>query len=212
VLRQPGHAAHGHRGDHQLVGTNVGRIEEFTTPIETERLRLRPFVEADAADVYAIRSAPEVARYLYGGAWDRDRASRAVAERASELRLAADDDALGLAAERTEDGVVIGEMTLWLRSAAHRQGEIGFVFLPAAQGRGYAREAACAVLDLAFGADLALHRVFGRTDARNTASTALMRSLGMRQEAHFIEHEVFKGEWNQELVFAILDREWAGSG
>jgi RimJ/RimL family protein N-acetyltransferase len=122
VLREPGHAARGHRGDHQLVGTNVGRIEEFTTPIETERLRLRPFVETDAADVYAIRSAPEVARYLYGGAWDRDRASRAVAERASELRLAADDDALGLAAERTEDGVVIGEMTLWLRSAEHRQG------------------------------------------------------------------------------------------
>jgi RimJ/RimL family protein N-acetyltransferase len=64
------------------------------------------------------------------------------------------------------------------------------------------------VLKVAFG-ELGLHRVFGRTDVRNDASAALMRRLGMRQEAHLRESEIFKGEWGDELVFAILEGEWS---
>jgi RimJ/RimL family protein N-acetyltransferase len=30
----------------------------------------------------------------------------------------------------------------------------------------------------------------------------------MRQEAHLVENEWFKGEWTDELDFAILEREW----
>jgi RimJ/RimL family protein N-acetyltransferase len=30
----------------------------------------------------------------------------------------------------------------------------------------------------------------------------------MRQEAHLIENEFVKGEWQSELVYAMLDREW----
>jgi RimJ/RimL family protein N-acetyltransferase len=50
--------------------------------------------------------------------------------------------------------------------------------------------------------------VYGRTDERNIASAALMRRLGMRQEAHFRENEWYKGAWGSELVFAILEDEW----
>jgi RimJ/RimL family protein N-acetyltransferase len=38
--------------------------------------------------------------------------------------------------------------------------------------------------------------------------TALCRRLGMRQEAHFRESELFKGSWGDELVFAVLATEW----
>jgi len=176
--------------------------------IETERLVLRPFRQGDVDDVHAIRSRPDVVRYLYGDVRSRREVEEIVAERATLTTLRDDDDALVLAAERREDGRVIGEVTLWLRSAEHRQGEIGFVFHPDAQGRGYAREAATALLQLAFG-PLGLHRVFGRTDARNEPSAALMRRLGMRQEAHLRQKEIFKGEWGDELVFAVLEDEWS---
>jgi RimJ/RimL family protein N-acetyltransferase len=175
--------------------------------IETERLVLRPFRQSDVDDVHAIRSRPDVVRYLYGDVRSRQEVDEIVAERATLTSLREDDDALVLAAQRREDGRVIGELTLWLRSAEHRQGEIGFVFHPDVQGRGYAREAATALLHLAFGR-LGLHRVFGRTDARNEASAALMRRLGMRQEAHLRQNEIFKGEWGDELVFAVLEDEW----
>ena len=52
------------------------------------------------------------------------------------------------------------------------------------------------------------HRVFARVDGRNQASAKLLRGLGMRLEAHYREHALFQGEWDEELHFAILDREW----
>jgi RimJ/RimL family protein N-acetyltransferase len=30
----------------------------------------------------------------------------------------------------------------------------------------------------------------------------------MRREAHFVHDEIFKGEWSDQLVYAILDEEW----
>jgi RimJ/RimL family protein N-acetyltransferase len=49
-----------------------------------------------------------------------------------------------------------------------------------------------------------------RCDVRNDPSWRLMERLGMRREAHFREHAIFKGEWDQEYIYAILRREWLG--
>jgi RimJ/RimL family protein N-acetyltransferase len=186
----------------------------ITSPIVTERLVLRPFTLDDLDDLYAIHSRLDVARYLYWEARDREEVREVLQRKVAQTRLAKQDDALALAitvsgANGTKNGLV-GEISLWWRSVENRQGEIGFVLHPDHQGHGFASEAAAAVLDLAFG-DLGLHRLYGRTDARNIASAALMQRLGMRQEAHFIHNEVFKGEWGDELLFAILEDEWQTS-
>ena len=36
----------------------------------------------------------------------------------------------------------------------------------------------------------------------------MLEKLGMRREAHFVENEWVKGEWQSELVYAMLAREW----
>lgn len=183
----------------------------ITAPIATERLVLRPFTPDDLEDLYAIRSRPDVVRYLYWEVNSCDEVRETLRRKAEMTRLSEEGDALTLAitspgAKGTSTGVV-GEVTLWWRSVEYRQGEIGYILHPDHHGRGLATEAASAMLDLAFG-ELGLHRVYGRTDARNTASAALMRRLGMRQEAHFIQNEWFKGEWGDELIFALLETEW----
>jgi RimJ/RimL family protein N-acetyltransferase len=78
---------------------------------------------------------------------------------------------------------------------------------PEHSGRGYATEAAQAILRLAFDG-IGLHRVMARLDERNDASARVCQRLGMRQEARLVENEWLKGEWTNELDFAILDREW----
>ncbi|HTX83597.1 MAG TPA: GNAT family protein [Streptosporangiaceae bacterium] len=45
-------------------------------------------------------------------------------------------------------------------------------------------------------------------DTRNTASARLVTRVGMRQEAHLVENERFKGEWTDELDFGLLASEW----
>ena len=53
-----------------------------------------------------------------------------------------------------------------------------------------------------------LHRVCGRLESRNAASARVLEKLGMRREAHLIENEWVKGEWQSESVYALLAREW----
>ena len=85
---------------------------------------------------------------------------------------------------------------------------MGFTLAPAHQGQGYGTEAVTALLGHCFDT-LGLHRVVAVTDALNTPSAALLARVGMRREAHFHENVFFKGAWGSELLFAVLEREWA---
>jgi RimJ/RimL family protein N-acetyltransferase len=100
---------------------------------------------------------------------------------------------------------------LFWHSAEHRGGEVGYVLHPDHVGHGYATEATAAMLELGFDG-LSLHRIIGRIDARNDASAAVLRRLGLRQEAVLIDNEWFKGEWSTEIDFAILEDEWRSLG
>jgi RimJ/RimL family protein N-acetyltransferase len=175
--------------------------------LRTERLLLRHCREDDLDRLAAIRSLEEVVTYLYGEPESREQVAEKLAKRIASTKLVKDDDWIVLAVERLEDGLLLGDVTIYLKSVEHRQAEVGWTFHPDSGGRGYATEAARALVDFAF-AKLGAHRVFARTDARNAPSAALCRRLGMREEAHFKEAEIFKGAWGDELVFAILDREW----
>jgi RimJ/RimL family protein N-acetyltransferase len=106
-----------------------------------------------------------------------------------------------------ESNKLIGDTLLFMRSVEFRQGELGYVFNPAFHGQGYATEAAEVMLNLGF-ETFHFHRIFARCDPRNTSSYKLMERLGMRREAHFVHNEMFKGEWGDELVYAILENEW----
>jgi RimJ/RimL family protein N-acetyltransferase len=131
-----------------------------------------------------------------------------IAGRWARREIAAEGDSLLLGAELASSGQVIGDLTLWVHSAEHRGGEVGWVFNPDHSGQGYATEAAHAVLHLAFD-QLGLHRVVARVDARNDASLRLASRLGMRQEGHLLANEWFKGQWSDEIDFALLEDEWA---
>jgi RimJ/RimL family protein N-acetyltransferase len=179
-------------------------------PIKTERLILRPYTSGDLDDLFDIHSRSEVTRYLYWEPRDR-RAVREVLQRkirASELGV--EGEALQLAVELPETGKVIGDVVLIWASRAHRQGEVGYIFHPDHGGHGYATEATRVMLRLGFD-EFGLHRIAGRIDGRNTASARVLERLGMRREAHFLQNEMVKGVWTDEIVYAMLGDEWRAS-
>ncbi|ALO65844.1 hypothetical protein AS189_04225 [Arthrobacter alpinus] len=74
---------------------------------------------------------------------------------------------------------------------------------PAAQGKGYATEAARAVLELALD-QLDFYRVEARLDARNAGSAGICERLGMQREGVLRNNMYLTGEWTSEAVYAVV--------
>ena len=179
----------------------------LTTLLRTERLTLRPFVADDFDALYSYQSRPDVVRWLYWDARSEVEVQASLELKLESTGITVEGDVLSLAVVLNGTGELIGDFILHLLSVEHRTAEIGFIVHPDHQGLGYATEAGRVMLRIAFG-DLGLHRVIGRAEARNLGSVRVLEKLGMRQEAHLVENERVKGEWQSELVYAILEREW----
>lgn len=180
-------------------------IPEF--PISTDRLTLRLFEPGDADRLYHYLTLPDSHRYLDAPVRDIGEARAELSMLRQQKRLSRPGDTLSLAVCAGKDIGLVGHISLRWTDATAAQAELRFLFDPSHSGQRYASEAVGAALDLAFGA-LQMHRVFVRSSARHAASVKLLKALGMRLEAHYREHALFQGEWDEELHFAILDREW----
>lgn len=182
-----------------------------TPLLATARLTLRPYESSDLKALHDLFGRADVSRYLNWEPMDIEQAGALLKRRLTQTSIGADGDGILLAAVETETGRMIGEFMLSLTSLASRQGEIGWSIHPDVQGRGLATEGAREMLRLGF-EDLDLHRIVAECDPRNTASLKVMEHLGMRREAHFVEHEFLKGEWIGSVVSAILQADWRGAG
>jgi RimJ/RimL family protein N-acetyltransferase len=154
-----------------------------------------------------MHSDEEVARYLYGEPRSPVESRDLLERKMAGSSWGAERDWLTAAVVERASGTTVGDLSMQWVSERDRTAEVGFIFDPLHQGKGFATEAARALIRWAF-TSAGLHRVFGRTEARNAASARVLEKLGMRLEAHFVENEWVKGEWQSELVYAVLDREW----
>ncbi|MDF2797837.1 MAG: family N-acetyltransferase [Devosia sp.] len=179
-------------------------------PLQTDRMMLRTFERADLADLTAYHALPSMQRYVFSRTRDEADVADALNVLRGHVSLQRPGDTLTLAMVRKGDKKVIGHVSLNWQDATSGQGEVRFCINPSFSGQGYAAEALSAMFDLAF-ERFHIHRVFVRCDGRNHNSIKLMQKLGMRLEAHYREHALFQGEWDEELHFAILDREWKRS-
>ncbi len=178
-------------------------------PIETERLCLRAFTEADAARYHSYRGLPETVRYMYRDPMTLEEAIERMPKYA-KLEFEKDKDVFTLAIQPKGDSELAGEVLFKLESVHAKQAEIGWSVHPDSAGNGYVTEAAAALLHLGFG-HFGFHRIFARIDTENTASIKVAERLGMRREAHLIENDMFNDRWGSEYIYAMLASEIAGS-
>lgn len=176
---------------------------------KTARLRLREWGEQDRERFYAIMNTPAVMRYL-GGVQDRATWNAAFERLRSYQR---DYGHTFWLVEREEDGELLGFCGLKRVNSPggdHLAGqfEIGWRLRENAWGHGYAKEAAIASLDLAFGRFGAPHVVALTIDA-NSKSQGLMKRLGMtrREDLDFTDTR-FGPEMNPSIVYRIDAEEW----
>jgi RimJ/RimL family protein N-acetyltransferase len=140
----------------------------------TERLVLRPVTAADHAGLLAHWTAPEVRRFLFDGGIVSSAEVTAMIEDSARNFAAA---GYGLWLVRGRTGADLAG-TVGLRPLEDLGVEILYSLVPSVWGKGYATEAASAVVEHALG-PLGLPGVLAEVDEENAASAAVAERLGM---------------------------------
>lgn len=87
---------------------------------------------------------------------------------------------------------------------------LGYYAFAPHHGRGLMTLAMTGAIDRAFG-ELALHRLEANIQPGNTASLALVRSLGFRREGFSPRYLRIEGEWRDHERYALTAEEWPAS-
>ena len=178
--------------------------------IETERLLLRPFTEADAEDVF---------EYLHEPAMNCFACMKLESPKAARKELKQrQGDELYLAITLKEDDKVIGEIFAHPEGNDPEDKEMD-TFSPCWMlnlnytGKGYAYEAAHAYFDYLF-REKGARRIYAYTEDYNLPSQRLCEKLGMRREGLFMEFVSFINNpdgiprYENTMEYAILKKEW----
>ena len=176
--------------------------------INSERLVMRPLKETDYDFIHALRTRPEYYRYENDGAYtDEEITSQfnGFMEGAKKLPDRGSIQWIVLCSD-----VKIGEVHLWCNFDKTLEWEIGWHFMLEHWGKGFATEAANAVLRYAF-ANFRINRIMACPNAENVRSIAMCERIGMVREGHVREVRLLNGAYCDEVIFGILKREYTSA-
>ena len=169
--------------------------------LETARLKLRPYSEADIAELVPLIGARKVAATTLRIAHPyTEQDARAF------LALAQEPGKIWLATTLRSDGRQIGGVGLRVEDP-HQHAELGYWLGVPYWRQGYATEAAGEMLRYGF-VELGLHRIFASHFRHNPASGRILVKLGLRYEGCQREH---LRKWDQFVdseLYGVLRQEW----
>jgi RimJ/RimL family protein N-acetyltransferase len=173
------------------------------TQLETERLTIRGFHADDWRDLYEYLSQPETVQYEPYEPFSPDEAKREAERRANDENF--------YAVCLKESAKLIGN--IYLAKRDFDAAEIGFVFNSKFGRKGYATEAATALIDRLFAENKA-HRVFAECNPENERSWKLLERLRFRRERYLRQNIFFKRNadgspiWQDTYIYGVLAAEW----
>lgn len=158
-----------------------------TLILETERLRLHELADSDAGFIVELLNDPDFLRFI---------GDRQVRTPEDALRYLAEGPRASYAAngfglwrvQRREDGAIVGMCGL-LRRDSLPHPDLGYAYLPAFRGQGFALEAGAAVLRHGFG-PLGLARILAIVTQANAGSVRVLERLGLTRQGE----QAFGGE------------------
>lgn len=173
--------------------------------LQSERLRLRAFTPDDAPEVERLAGEREVAAgtLTMPHPYPAGAAAIWIATHAGGVER---EDGLTLAVERLVDGALLGAISLRIERE-HERAELGYWIGRPHWGRGYATEAAAAIVGYAF-EQLGLNRVYAYHFSTNPASGRVLQKIGMRHEGVRRQHHRKWGELVDNDAYGILRSEW----
>jgi ribosomal-protein-alanine N-acetyltransferase len=178
-----------------------GSVTEFPT-IQTERLVLGAFEDAEAPELQRLAGAREIAdtTLMIPHPYELAHAEQFIALQRDGVIEGHD---LIFAIHRLADARLVGTVALREIDPVHLQAELGYWIGVPYWKQGYATEAARAVVDLGF-ARLGLNRIYAHHMGRNPASGRVLERIGMQREG-VLRHRVRKwGQFEDVVIYSVL--------
>ncbi len=173
--------------------------------IDSERLAIRPIMPEDSRAIFGYRSDKETNKYQ---GWIPDSLAEVdafIAKNPSIFNIP--ESWFQLIMIDKIANTVIGDIGVHFFGVEHLQVELGCTIKKESQQQGYAKEGLKTVAEVLF-RQYNKHRIIASVTPENKASIQLLTSLGFRQEAHFVKSYFHNGQWEDDVVFAILAEEW----
>ncbi|MEN9644409.1 MAG: hypothetical protein RL238_1078 [Actinomycetota bacterium] len=172
----------------------------FSTP----RLTVRTMRAEDAPVVAAYRDDPAVSHFQD---WDLpytlERAQERIATRAAFTGPTPGEWVnLALVLGDPDTGTVIGDVACHLDDTSS-VAEIGYTLRTEFQGKGYASEAAGALVDHLL-ATTPVHRIEASLDPENVPSMRVLEAIGMTMESLSRQSYFLRGRWDDDLRYSML--------
>lgn len=118
-----------------------------------------------------------------------------------------DRDKYSMITTKTDDQTPIGRIVIWQLDQDINEWEIGWFMLEAYTSKGYAKEAASAIISFAF-ETLKAHRIQALCHEKNVASERLMQHIGMKKEGLLRGIRKLNGRYANMLIYAILKEDF----
>ena len=179
--------------------------------IRTDRLTLREFVREDWPSLHLYGSDPEVMTWLHSLP-NTEEHSQVVVDRFISYQSEEPRSRYELALTLSSTGEIIGGSGIRMVWPGNREASMGYVMRRDLWGKGYATEAAQAMIGIGFEL-LGAHRVSASVDTENIGSIKVLEKAGMTMEGTFRQSfwSEAHGSWRDVHHYAILEDEWRSS-
>lgn len=174
--------------------------------VETPRLLLRDFRIEDWKAVHGYAADPRAVELMPWGPNSADQTIEFV-RKAIEDAARPNRKIFELAVLLKEEERLIGGVGLRVSGTENRDAGLGYIIHPGSWKRGYASEAAAAMVEFGF-RRCGLHRVWAECDPANAASARVLEKIGMIREGHLRQHRWWKDDWRDSYLYSILYPEW----
>lgn len=170
--------------------------------IKTQRLLLRRMTDADAAEIFFLRSDETVMKYI-----DREK-PRSQEEALSFIQMVntnidKSESIMWAIALQDNPNKLIGNIGFWRIINQHYRSEIGYMLHPDFWSKGIMKEALLAAIDFGFN-QIKLHSIEAHINPDNTASGILLEKAGFVREAYFKEDFFFRGKFIDTAIYSLL--------
>jgi len=173
--------------------------------LETKRLIIRPVTHEDKIEIFEYRSDPATNKYQ-GWIPKTIEDVESFIEKISK-QMDEPETWFQFVIIEKETQRIVGDIGIHFLDSENKQVEIGCTLNKYFQNQGYATESIKRIIDYLF-KELNKHRIIASIDPENMNSIRLVERIGFRKEAHFVESLFLNGKWVDDLIYALIEKDW----